>query len=273
MVYNVSTWEDFIRAFTSTHDPSDPENDVIEILVDMDLNDFTANNPIYAGANKTINGNNHTIYNLHDGRVSGSPIFRNGDGNTHTVYNVTWNKLNFDNMFIIMGSYGAFWGMNTSYMIFNDCTFVGKCAEMFRFCELNRCAVTYETLQTNNTPFQYVNSNFCWYKVLIRKTATVNNTVMMGKMDTCYIEGKILCPASSAGVLGNLTNCCVNVQSDVSMNKISSNSNTPLSVYNSDKIPTVSTADVNMIAVTDAQMKDAQYLDSIGFAIIAQAGE
>ena len=119
------------------------------------------------------------------------------------------NKLNFDNMFIIMGTYGAFWGFNSKNMIFNDCTFVGKCAEMFRFCELNRCAVTCETLQTNNTPFQYVISNFCWYKVLIRKTSTVNNTVMMGKMDTCYIEGKILCPASSAGVLGNLSNCCV----------------------------------------------------------------
>ena len=274
MVYNVTTWEQFERAFTSPHDAGDPDNDVIEILADMDLNDFTMANPIYAGAIKTINGNDHTIYNMHDGRSSGSPLIRCGDGNTHPFYDLTWNKLNFDNMFIVMSTSGAFWGANGHSMIFNDCTFVGRFhSELGRFLTLNRCAVTFENLNANNTPFQYVDSNFCWYNIKIRKTATATTSRMFAAMNTCYIEGQILCPATHAGVLGTLTNCCVNVQSDVPMNKISSQSNTPISIYNSDKIPSVQTADVNMIGVTDTQMHDASYLESIGFAIIVQAGD
>lgn len=276
MVYNVTTWEQFLRAFTIAHDPEDAENDVIEVLADIDCNDVTLNNPIYAGAIKTINGNNHTFYNLHDGTSSGSALIRNGDGNTHPVYAITWNKLNFDNLFIVLSSYGTFWGYTGTSMVFNDCTFVCKCAkEVFRFCVLNRCAVTFENINTNNTPFEYVESHYCWYNVKIRKTATATTSRMFGVMDTCYIEGRILCSATHAGVLGGLSNCCVNIQTDVPMNRISSSQTgtIPISVYNSDKIPSVTTADANVIAVTDAQMHDAQYLESIGFAIIAQAGE
>lgn len=276
MVYNVTTWEQFLRAYTIAHDPADTDDDVIEILADIDCNDITISNPIYAGAIKIINGNNHTFYNLHDGVSSGSPLFRCGDGNTHTNYAVTWNKLNFDNLFIVLSVYGAFWGASGKTMVFNDCTFVCQCAsEVFRFCTLNRCAVTFENISANNTPFEYVESHYCWYNVKIRKTATATTSRMFGIMDTCYIEGKILCPASHAGVLGALTNCCVNIETDVPMNRISTaqTGTIPISIYNSDKIPSVSTADANVIAVTDTQMHDAEYLESIGFAIIAQAGE
>lgn len=272
MVYNVTTWEDFRRAFTNPHDTSDPENDVIEILADMDWNEVTMSNPLRAGAIKTINGNNHTIYNLHDGTSKGDAVIRSGNGTTDYV--LTWNKLNFDNLFVVMNPYGVFWGAAAKRMIFNDCTFVARVYnELFRYCVLNRCAITFENINAFNTPFQYDESNFCWYNVKIRKTATATTTAIFSTMNTCYIEGKILCPATHAGVLGNLSNCCVNVQTDIPLNKISTNSNTPISIYNSDKIPSVTTADVNMVAVTDVQMHDAQYLESIGFAIIAQAGE
>ena len=276
MVYNVTTWEQFLRAFTIAHDPADIDNDVIEIMADIECNDITISNPIYAGAIKTINGNDHTFYNLHDGTSTGSPVFRNGDGNTHPVYDITWNKLNFDNMFIVLSGYGAFWGSSGKFMKFNDCTFVCRCAkEIFRNCTLNRCAITFENISANNNPFEYVNSNFCWYNVKIRKTATATTNRIFGAMDTCYIEGRILCSATHAGVLGTLSNCCVNVQTDVPMNRISSaqTGTIPISIYNSDKIPSVTTADANVIAVTDAQMHDASYLESIGFAIIAQVGE
>lgn len=274
MVYNVTTWEQFLRAFTIAHDPADTDDDVIEIMSDIDCNDVTISNPIYAGGKKIINGNNHTFYNLHDGKSTGSVLFRNGDGNTHPVYDVTWNKLNFDNMFIVLSTYGAFWGNNTKFMVFNDCTFVCKCSkEVFRFCKLNRCAVTFENISANNTPFEYVESNFCWYNVKIRKTATADTSSMFKTMDTCYIEGKILCSASHAGSLGQLSNCCVNVQTDVPVYRITSSSSQTITIYNTDKIPSVTTPVARAIGVTDAQMHDAQYLESIGFAIIAQAGE
>lgn len=272
MTYNVTTWEQFLRAFTTAHDPDDPENDVIEILADMDWNDVTMNNPIKAKANKTINGNNHTIYNLHDGTSTGSGLLLSGDGTND--YNVSWNKINFDNLFVVSNIYGAFVGSSGKRMIFNDCTFVAKVWQtLFRQCVLNRCAITFEMINAFNTPFAYVESNFCWYNVKIRKTATATTSSIFSTMNTCYIEGRILCSATHAGVLGNLSNSCVNVQTDVPMNKISSNSNTPISIYNSDKIPSVTQSDANVKAVTDAQMHDAQYLESIGFAIIAQAGE
>lgn len=275
MVYNVTTWEQFLRAFTIAHDPADTDPDVIEVLADIDCNDITLNNPIYVGAVKTINGNNHTFYNLHDGTVTGSPLIRNGDGNTHPYYDVTWNKTNFDNMFIVLSNYGAFWGSSGYNMVFNDCTFVCRCkSEIFRFCTLNRCAVTFENISTNNVPFEYVESNFCWYNVKIRKTATATTSRMFGAMNTCYIEGNILCSATHAGVLGTLNNCCVNIQTDVPMYRISTaQTGVVLSIYNSDKIPSVTTADANVVAVTDRQMHDATYLESIGFAIISQAGE
>lgn len=272
MVYQVTTWEQFLRAFTIAHDPDDPEHDVIEILADMDWNEVTMTNPVNAGAIKTINGNGHTIYNLHDGTSTGTCLIRSGSGSTE--YDVIWNKINFDNLFVVMNSYGAFWGTSSKNMIFNDCTFVAKVYQtLFRNCVLNRCAVTFENINAYNTPFSYVTSNFCWFSVKIRKTATATTSSMFSTMNTCYIEGRILCSASHAGVLGNLTNCCVNIQTDIPMNKISSNSNTPISIYNSDKIPSVTTADANVIAVTDTQMHDSQYLESIGFAIITQAGE
>lgn len=273
MTYNVTTWEQFLRAFTIAHDPADTDPDVIEVLADIDCNDITLNNPIFAGATKTINGNNHTFYNLHDGTSSSNPLIRNGD-NAHTYYDLTWNKLNFDNMFIVLSSNGAFWGSSGHNMIFNDCTFVCRCKnEVFRFCTLNRCAITFENINANNRPFEYVESHFCWYNIKIRKTASADNTGMFGVLDTCYIEGRILCSATHSGVFGQLTNCCINVQTDVPMYKISSSNNTPISIYNSDKIPSVTTAQSNIVAVTDVQMHDASYLESIGFAIIAQAGE
>lgn len=272
MVYNVTTWEQFLRAFTTAHDPGDTEDDVIEILADMDWNEVTMHNPIKAMANKTINGNNHTIYNLHDGTSTGSGLILSYDGTNN--YNISWNKINFDNLFVVLNNYGAFLGASAKRMIFNDCTFVAKVSQtLFRQCVLNRCAVTFENINAFNTPFAYVESNFCWYNVKIRKTATASTSSIFSTMNTCYIEGRILCSASHAGVLGNITNSCINIQTDVPMNKISSNSSTPLSIYNSDKIPSVTTADTNMIAVTDTQMHDASYLESIGFAIIAQAGE
>ena len=274
MVYNVTTWEQFLRAYTIAHDVGDPDDDVIEIMADMDWNEVTMSNPIYAGGKKTINGNSHTIYNLHDGRLTGTTIFSNGDGNTHPYYNVTWNKINFDNLFIVMSNYGAFWGSNSNFMIFNDCTFVCKCLkEVFRFCKLNRCAITFENLSATNRPFEYVESNFCWYSVKIRKTASADTSSIFRSMDTCYIEGKILCSATHAGTLGQLINCCVNVQTDVPVFRISSSSTSTITVYNTDKIPSVTNPVATAIGVTDAQMHDAQYLESIGFAIIAQAGE
>ena len=274
MVYNVTTWEQFLRAFTISHDTGDPDDDVIEIMADMDWNEVTMNNPIYAGAKKVINGNNHTIYNLHDGSNVRSPIIRNGDGNNHPFYNVTWNKTNFDNLYVIQGDNGAFWGSNAKDIVFNDCTFVCKCLkEIFRFCTLNRCAITFENLSANNKPFEYVTSNFCWYNVKIRKTATADTSSIFKSMNTCYIEGKILCGATHAGTLGQLTNCCVNVQTDVPMYKITIASSSTITVYNTDKIPSVTNPTATAIGVTDAQMHDAQYLESIGFAIIAQVGE
>lgn len=274
MVYNVTTWEQFLRAFTITHDPADTDDDIIEIMADMDWNDVTMSNPIYAGGKKTINGNNHTIYNLHDGTSKGSNLFKNGDGNTHPIYDVTWNKINFDNLYIVLSNNAAFSGMNTKSMVFNDCTFVCKCLkEVFRFCTLNRCAITFENLSANNTPFEYVDSNYCWYSVKIRKTATADTFSMFKTMDTCYIEGKILCSATHAGTLGQLSNCCVNIQTDVPVYKITSSSSQTITIYNTDKIPSVTKPVDTAIGVTDAQMHDAQYLESIGFAIIAQAGE
>ena len=272
--YNVTTWEQFLRAFTIAHDPADTDNDVIEILADIDCNDVTLTNPIYAGGIKTINGNNHTFYNLHDGTSTGSALIRCGDGNNHPSYSVTWNKLHFENMLIVLSTYGAFWGMSGTNMIFNDCTFVCRCSkEIFRFCTLNRCAITFENISANNSPFEYVDSNFCWYNIKLRKTATATTNRIFKSMDTCYIEGKILCSATHAGTLGALTNCCVNIQTDVPMYRISNASGEIITIYNSDKIPSVTMTDANVVGVTDAQMHDAQYLESIGFAIIAQAGE
>lgn len=277
MVYNVTTWEQFLRAFTIAHDPSDTDDDVIEILADIDCNDITISNPVFAGGIKTINGNNHTFYNLHDGTSTGSALINCGNNTSaHPAYNITWNKLNFNNLFIVLSAYGAFWGFSGKPMIFNDCTFVCQCAkEVFRHCTLNRCAITFENISASNTPFEYVESHYCWYNVKIRKNATATTSRMFGVTDTCYIEGRILCSATHAGVLGTLSNCCVNVQTDVPMNRISTAQTgiIPISIYNSDKITSVTTADTNVIAVTDTQMHDAEYLESIGFAIIAQAGE
>ena len=90
MVYNVTTWEQFLRAFTIAHDPADTDDDIIEIMSNIDCNDVTISNPIYAGGKKIINGNNHTFYNLHDGTSTGiQSDFANSIGNVVPYLNAS----------------------------------------------------------------------------------------------------------------------------------------------------------------------------------------
>ena len=136
--------------------------------------------------NKTINGNNQTIYNLHDGTSTGSGLLLSSDGTND--YNVSWNKINFDNLFVISNVYGVFLGASGKRMIFNDCTFVAKVWQtLFRQCVLNRCAITFENINAFNTPFAYVESNFCWYNVKIRKTATASTSSIFSTMNQIAI--------------------------------------------------------------------------------------
>ena len=120
--YKVSSWEEFVNAYTAAAAAGETER-TIEIMADIDCNDMPFSNYIISPQNieMTINGNQHNIWNISTESVVNGGLIRGGASK-----NLIWNKVNFGNInrienAAIFAGYSTGWAMN-----FNDCTFVGK---------------------------------------------------------------------------------------------------------------------------------------------------
>lgn len=265
--YKVSTWKDFVNAYTAAAADGETER-TIEIMADIDCNDMPFSNYIISPRDieMTINGNQHNIWNISTESVVSGALIRGGASK-----NIIWNKINFGNINRIENS-PIFAGYSTGWaMIFNDCTFVGKGFGLANNSNFYRCAITWTGARGNGTAFPYVTFTNCWLHIEITRTQN-NAAVEFNRMDSCYMEGKIEGADDTITSVGALVsymdNSVINIESDLPYTQIAKTPNI-ISVFNTTKMPNSTSNHANLKGVTDDQMKDANYLSSIGFNIVA----
>lgn len=264
--FNVSTWSEFVTAYTASSGiSSDP--DIIEIMTDLDVNTNPPTATISAGGWKTINGNFHTIWNLAPGGIISSVIITSNGNRT-----ITWNKINFNNIAYLENN-AVFSGPSSYPMVFNDCTFVAKVQRLFSYATLNRCAVTMTGSTTQHQPMSGVTANYSWIHYE-HKRQNDNASGEFSGLNTCYIEGKITATFTTANypfqIATNPQSCVFNIDIDDPLKcSIDTGSSTiSVSVFNSDKIVNYTGTRTNIVGVTDTQLRNAEYLDSVGFDIV-----
>jgi len=266
----VTTWDQFVTAYTTAQGTSsDPH--VIEIMADLDAAS-SITGPISAGNYyKQVNGNYHNISNIATATTFSDIIFY---GN-----HVTWDKCNFINVYR-NNPYPIFFAdsLDTYRPTFNDCVIQGQgiciCGQGNMTANytgrgiFNRCVITWKQVGTNYTGACIGSAifNYCYLDVDIgTSTAPCYD---FRSLTSCYVKGKISGDITGrpTSMIGRCSDSVININTDLDYTLV----DTPvmLSLYNTDRLTGNVTGTTNVIGVTDAQLKDAAYLASIGFNII-----
>ena len=264
----VTTWDQFMTAYTAAQGTSsDPH--VIEIMADIDAAS-SITSPLDAGNYyKVINGNYHNISNIATATVFNDMIFR--------CNHVTYNKCNFVNVYR-NNPYPIFFANSNYEPTFNDCTIQGQgiCISGESNMGSNytgrgsytRCVITWHQVGTSYTGacFGSAKFHYCYLNVDIGTSAVGNYDIAV--LDSSYIKGRITGDTTGrrTTMIGSCSDSVININSDLDYTLV--NRPNMLSVYNTDRLTGTITNTTNVIGVTDAQLKDAAYLASIGFNII-----
>lgn len=266
--HKVSSWKDFVNAYTAPAATGETER-TIEIMADLDCNDMPFTNFIInpKGVDMVINGNQHNIWNISTESVVNGALIRSSDSKKFS-----WNKVNFGNINRIENSqiFSGYTSTLEYRMTFNECTFVGKGFSLSNNATFNRCAITWTGARGNGTVFPYTLFYNCWIHVEITRTQN-NSVVEFNFFNSCYVEGKIEGADDTITMAGaiasEINNSVINIESPLNRNQVTK-STQYISVYNTTKMPNSTSDNTNLIGVTDDQMKDANYLSSIGFNIV-----
>lgn len=268
----VYTWEQFVNAYeTPQGTQADPH--VIEIMADLDAaSSITDNYNADMGGTryKQISGNYHGISNIATQTTFNDTIF--------TGSHVTWDKCNFVNVYR-NNQYPIFFGDSSNAPVFNDCTFQGQgiciCGQGNMSANytgrgiFNRCVITWRQVGTSYTGacFGSASFSYCYLDIEIGTSAAGNYDIR--SLISSYVKGKISGDTTGrrTAMIGSCSDSVININTDLDYTLVS----TPvmLSVYNTDRLTGNITGTNNVIGVSDAQLKDAAYLASIGFNIIA----
>lgn len=263
--YKVSSWKDFVDAYT-TKEAADETERTIEIMADLDCNDMPFSTPIVSPSKVklVINGNQHNIWNISTESVVSGSLIR-----ISSAKGVTWNKVNFGNINRIE-NYSIFSGNSSMVMDFYDCTFVGKGFSLANDSKFYRCAITWTGSRGNGVISPSVSYYNCWLHFEITRINN-NENVELSNLESCYLEGKIEGAddtiTSAGAIASNINNSVINIESNLTRSKITQSTQN-ISVFNTTKMPNSTSNNAKLIGVTDDQMKDANYLSSIGFNII-----
>lgn len=265
----VYTWDQFVTAYTS-HQGTAADPHVIEIMADLDAAS-SITGPLDPGDDYYvhINGNFHNISNIATQTTFSYPIF--------WTRHQSWDKCNFINVYR-NNPYPIFYATSNYQPTFNDCTIQGQgiciCGEGNMSANYvgrgtyNRCVITWKQVGTSYTGACIGSASFryCYLDVEIG-TSPVSN-YDFGSLSSCYVKGKITGDTTGrrTSMIGSCSDSVININTDLDYTLV----NTPsmLSVYNTDRLTGTITGTTNVIGVTDAQLKDAAYLASIGFNII-----
>ena len=252
MAIAVSTWTEFLAAYESADDT------VIELMSDIDANDDVPKRNYVKTVDKTINGNGYTIYNISTGVVVNSGIFTGAKS-------LTFNNTNFYNCYRIENQ-PIFWSSNTYRTQFNDCKIVGRGLQYISVnATFNRCSFSWSGVTSVGAggALSFYNS---WLKI-DHTRASSSSDYYFGTLNNSYIEGTFSQTATgtfSVKIANALSSCVININTTATSATFPSGTT---SVYNSTKQPNF-TDSGNCIGVTDSQMKDATYLQGVGFNIV-----
>ena len=281
--YNVNTAHEFCSAIAGAQ-----SGDIIEINSDLDWNDEVESvretiklNNGDAINGLEINGNNHSFYNLTTGLINTGTIFNFGSSS-----NININSLSFLN---------CQFGSKSTAII--NCT--GGCAIKNAVIQGKFMTAPFGgslfvikdsmiTLSHSNgrslnrgsgtsTP-RYL---FCWIRLDDCRWSYSSNVgaIYAHNLEGCYIEGKlsILSAPADLRVFNNVNNSCINttifLQDETLASFITASDGeggpSP-TIINTDKMTFLQgqTETNRFKLVTDAQMKDAEYLANIGFDIV-----
>lgn len=276
-------------------------NDTIEILNDIDWNDDAAyalrssvrlGNSSATLSNVKINGNNHAIYNMNPLNIAagtyGTFIF-DVAGSQVTVENLSFLNCDFGlkETCIFGGSAVANTTIKRAVVqgMFKYAMFKGRSGGM----TIDSCMITCD--RSDGRPLMASSGNSptfknCWIR--LGSGCAFNGNKYVDNLDTCYIEGSVrLTPTSGTltpKIFTKVKNSCINLSFNVPHASggqttiddiIEPVTGGGVNVINVEKITTdegygVTEADSTALnkLVTDAHMKDASYLSSVGFDII-----
>ena len=264
----VSTWDQFVAAFVSG---TSGNRQVIEIMADLDAkSSITGTIGNLDTRYITVNGNYHNIANISTSQRVDSYLFR--------ANNILWSKCNFINM-IRNEPYAVFWQEGSYNDIrFEDCTFQGQGIAICGSARLDsgnyagqgyflRCFITWTQKGTTIPGTCFGSATFDRTYIDCELTSGAGSSPDFGSLqNTSYLKGKIAGTPTGHNLLGSCSNAVINIESDSDYTITSNPGN--VSVYNKDKLTGNITTTTNVIGVTDAELKDAAYLASIGFNII-----
>lgn len=264
----VTTWDQFVTAYTAAQGTSsDPH--VIEIMADLDAAS-SITSPFDAGNYyKVINANFHNISNVATATIFNDVIFK---GN-----HITLNKCNLINVYR-NNPYPIFFASSSYWPTFNDCVIQGQgisicgqgnmSANYAGHGSFNRCVITWRQVGTNYTGacLGAASFRYCYLDIEIGTSAAGNYDI--GSLTSSYVKGKITGDTTGrrTSMIGSCSDSVINIDTDLDYTLVTTP--TMLSVYNTDRLTGNITGTTNVIGVTDAQLKDAAYLASIGFNII-----
>lgn len=286
---NVSNFVQLVDALNSCQ-----SGDIIEILADLDFNDVIMDItlPIQFPSSSdtlqdvTINGNNHVIYNLDTSLATGTvtTIFQVRNNST----TITINNLSYLNCHL-SGSGGTYiWYFGTGSIEgrrFNGGVVQGTFAKspFGGRCEVYNMMFTYSyskgSLGFSGSNASSPSWNFCWFKLIGCTYKYNSSSPFMNKFYNSYIEGDLTIETTTLNpaIFTRVNNSVINISTFIDSPQADTfcggeDSNTP-NALNITKItsstPMVDSVTGRNILVTDDQMKNAEYLASVGFDIIA----
>lgn len=291
MTHNVSTFLELVTAFSSLGN-----DDVIEILADLDYNDIISDPhhkpPFVLGSedstapitNVTINGNNHVIHNCYRD-VRGAAVFFQ----IKYLNGLTINNLSYDNVWIYgqtNTSNGLWFSENGDNILFNGGYFQGRSLNDIFY----GFSITVQNMMITiggHGRFGYNSSTSyqprwerCWIHFDdVSYSQSASDSAVWVDFSECYFEGKLTVEGnySNQRIFKRADNSVINVDLHIQSNNVNvfcEGSNYAVgrpNVINIDKVTGITdTSDTTVNkCVTDTQLKDAQYLSSVGFNIIS----
>lgn len=262
---------------------------VINIVADLDANDYQLETSITcpltgdAVTDVTINGNGHNVYNITSfSGINSDGIFRFSRNSN----NININNINFLNCYIT-GKKSMFGTLSNDVgksINFNQCVFQGRFSKTIAYggqYKFNDCMITARTSVGENLTgytLQYLPKyNRCWIRL---DNCIAPAMPMLRFLRQCYVEGNITPDTTSNPIFCYYANnSCINLTMDVLNGTTLQHFVTFDGSYASDSYPNIinidtvtgiadTTGDDHIKGVTTEQMRDANYLASIGFDIL-----
>lgn len=284
--YNVNSAHEFCSAIAGAQ-----SGDIIEINSDLDWNDevesVTETIMLSGGDTITgleINGNNHAFYNLTAGMLpttgSGIHIFSFGNSTAIKINGLSFLNCNMGSKttHIINCLGGCTISNSVIQGKFKSTPFYGNIQVRDSMITVSRG--TGQSLSggsgTTSPKLKY-----CWIRLDDCRWEYNSNvgSVYAYNLDTCYIEGKlsIVSAPANLAVFRNVNNSCINTTISLQDETLASfitasdgEGGPSPTILNTDKMTFLQgqTETNRFKLVTDAQMKDADYLADIGFDIV-----